>query len=519
VGEHADEARGAEEATGIAFPVVAGRRSTTATGRAVFAAAARGVDQGLAADIESESSWHSRYPGYVRRLVEAGVASPEAARRIAADGLDAAYRSFVVLPAQDAGGRAGGEPVLAQGLGAAGAKLETVEVSGSGRRDGGLDLPYRGRRLGGEELLAQIDSWAAEGTLEPSAAAALQWVARNPAALDLSDLRVALLGAGAEMGPLQRLLGWGATVFAVDVPSPRLWVRMLASAQYGRGRLVVPVRGDAWVAGSADAAVIPVAGVDMLTEAAAVRDWLSDVDGPLTVGMYGYADGAAHVRLTLAMDAVVGELVAAGRELSLAMLATPTDVYAVPPAAVAQARARYEAVGRLASARRGVARGASRGRLFTPNYAQVLTTPDGREVGIADCVVPAQGANYALAKHLQRWRATVARAAGVTVSATVAPPSRTKSVLRSRVLARAYAGSRRFGIQTLSPRTSRSLMAALLVHDLRNPSALANGATPLTHPDELFADAAVHGGLWRAAYEPRSVLGPAILAGTLPRRR
>ena len=50
-------------------------------------------------------------------------------------------------------------------------------------------------------------------------------------------------------------------------------------------------------------------------------------------------------------------------------------------------------------------------------------------------------------------------------------------------------------------------MAALLVHDLRRPAPV------LAHPDELFAEAAAHGGFWRSAYAPRSVLSLAALAG------
>jgi hypothetical protein len=53
-------------------------------------------------------------------------------------------------------------------------------------------------------------------------------------------------------------------------------------------------------------------------------------------------------------------------------------------------------------------------------------------------------------------------------------------------------------------------MAALLVHDLhRQPPSRSR-------PEELFSDGAAHGGLWTAAYEPRSALGVAALAG-LPR--
>ena len=50
-------------------------------------------------------------------------------------------------------------------------------------------------------------------------------------------------------------------------------------------------------------------------------------------------------------------------------------------------------------------------------------------------------------------------------------------------------------------------MAALLVHDL-------SAAAPAhDHPWQDEAYAAVHGGLWRAAYEPRSALGLAAALG------
>ena len=90
----------------------------------------------------------------------------------------------------------------------------------------------------------------------------------------------------------------------------------------------------------------------------------------------------------------------------------------------------------------------------------------GSDPGINDSLVPQQGPNYALAKRLQRWRATVARQQGTTVSMNVAPPTRTKSVVKNRALAAAYAGAHRFGVEVFEPSTSNVLMAALLVHDL-----------------------------------------------------
>ena len=100
----------------------------------------------------------------------------------------------------------------------------------------------------------------------------------------------------------------------------------------------------------------------------------------------------------------------------------------------------------------------------------------------------------------------MARQDGATVSLNVAPPTRTRSVLKNRALAAAYASAHRFGAQVFEPATTRVLMAALLVHDLHN-------ATPAhPHPWQDEAYAAAHGGLWRIAYSPRSAL---VLAAEL----
>ena len=108
--------------------------------------------------------------------------------------------------------------------------------------------------------------------------------------------------------------------------------------------------------------------------------------------------------------------------------------------------------------------------LFEPAYRDTVIDDSGREVGIADCLVPQQGPNYALAKRLQRWRAIVARDGGQLVSLNVAPATRTRSVVKNRALAAAYAGAGQFGIEVFAPSTANTLMAALLVRDLRDPS-------------------------------------------------
>jgi len=355
----------------------------------------------------------------------------------------------------------------------------------------------------------------ARSIAEPSCAEAIRLVMANPDWLDLSDLRVAVLGAGAEMGPLHSLSQWGATVIPLDLARADAWSRILATVRQGSGRAHVPVRGPV-ADGAGDDEIAAAAGADLVTEMPEIATWLSEFDGPLTLGNYVYADGSTHVKVSMAVDAVTTRLAAARPDLSIAVLATPTDVFAVPEDVVGMARRRLTA-GRTSGMMQGAVRALTGGRLFAPNYGELVTTGEGMRLGIADALVRQQGPNYALAKRLQRWRASVAREQGLVTSVNVAPPTRTRSVMRNRALAAAYAGANRFGIEVFDPSTSNTLMAALLVHDLRNPKAAANPATPLSHHLELFWQGANHGGLWRNPFAARSVLGLAVVLGVLPR--
>ncbi|MCM0675285.1 hypothetical protein NCC78_11390, partial [Micromonospora phytophila] len=274
-----------------------------------------------------------------------------------------------------------------------------------------------------------------------------------------------------------------------------IWRRLLQTTRRHAGRLHLPVRPG--TAAGDDQALAAHGGADLVHRLPQVAQWLLGVDGRLVLGNYVYADGATNVRVAMAVDALTRHLQQRRDDVALAFLATPTDVFAVPADAVRHAEQGY--------ARRGVARKALRvasaGRLLHRNY------PPGADPGINDSLVPQQGPNYALAKRLQRWRATVARDEGATVSFTVAPPTRTRSVVRNRALAAAYAGAHRFGIEVFDPATSNTLMAAMLVHDLRT------GGPSLAQPWQDEAYGAAHGGLWRLPYAPRSALGLAVLLG------
>lgn len=148
---------------------------------------------------------------------------------------------------------------------------------------------------------------------------------------------------------------------------------------------------------------------------------------------------------------------------------------------------------------------------------------------IHDGVLPVQGPNYLLAKTLQQWRAVLARCRdGLCVSANVAPPARTDSVLSGNknagAIARAYAGmGHTRPMVAFDADTVTGVMGALLVHDVCNGQSPSQPSTPLAHPSELFTLQAFHGGSFRLGAKPASLgrlwflLGSIVAADPRPR--
>jgi hypothetical protein len=464
---------------GVSFP----SDSTTSAARTVLAEALRKADPVGARAVENETNWRRNYLVHFRRALEAGIGEAPAAHAIAADGLRAAHdlMRFDDVPLADAiDGTA-----LAQ-------MFQTRTVQGTAAPETELTVPYKGERLAGDALLAQLESWVTRGVITRSCADAVATVQRHPEWLRLEGDTVVVLGAGAEMGPARALLRWGAEVVALDLPRPDVQQRIREHAEQSAGRAHVPAR----IVTHGDDEV----GADLVTELPAVAHWLDSLDGRLVIGNYCYADGGMHVRVSMAADALAAHMTHHRPDTALAFLATPTDAFAVPAEDVAMANAAYDR--RSASkVLRTPLRVASGGRLLQRNY------PPLADVGVCDALVPQQGPNYALAKRLQRWRATTARQEGTTVSLNVAPSTRTRSVLKNKALAAAYAGAHRFGVEVFDPATSNTLMAAMLVHDLRADVPVQ--AEPWQ--DEAYG--AAHGGLWTAAYHPRSALGLAAVLG------
>ncbi|NYE00344.1 hypothetical protein BJY21_001528 [Kineosphaera limosa] len=506
---------------GVCLPKVGDRRSSAELGRRVVADALAAVDESAARAALGEAEWRAGYPRHFRELLERGASDPARAAAIASEGLASVHhhlqwRDPATEPEGDDERGSAREVPLAQRPTTCATRLEAATVHGNGEPERILSIPYAGRRLFGDELRAQLDLWVLAGVVEPDAADAVRRVMANPQWLSLPGRTAVVLGAASQIGPLRPLLRWGADVAALDLPGPQVWAPLLADVRGYAGRLTVPVVDERQGAAAAgEGGLADHAGADLVRDLPAVATWLEELTGDLVLGAYAYADGAQHVRVAAAVDDLTYRLLQrADRQVALAFLATPTDVFAVPDEARVAAWAAFERrdvdeggglLGRLGP----VARGLGRGRLLVRHYDTY--DPAGGAPPINDSIVTQQGPNYLLAKRIQRWRAYEARQQGHLVSFSVAPPTRTRSVLKNRALAAAYAGAHRFGVEVFEPATSSTLMAALLVHDL-----YAGGPAPAT-PWQAEAAHAVHGGLWRTPVEPRSALTLAALAGLLAR--
>jgi hypothetical protein len=503
---------------GVSFPQGGDhKRSTTATGRAIFADSVRAIDPALTLRIEHTKDWRKGYIEPLREIVIAASQTPNAAIEISNAGLESAHRRFVFAQPD-------GDISLVSGLNQTTQPIESVSVTGRASREETLSIPYHGQRISGSDLRRQIDRWVADGIAEPSFGTALHLLMDNPDWLDLSGTDIAVLGAGAEMAPTRSLLRWGAKIHALELPRPDIWQRLIDIVRNTSGSIRIPISQNAigampFVTGGTvhtedDQIIAAAAGVDLLEQPGAIANWLNEIENPFVLGNYTYADGATHATLSMSADAIFEKLDSQRKDITLAFLATPTDVFMVPMTCVNESRRRWDA--------RGVS-GFFQTPLrafgqFEPNYPRTYQTKSGMEVGLNDALVPQQGPNYLLAKRIQRWRALAARANGTPVSLNLAPATRTQSVVKNRALAAAYAGAGRFGVEVFKPATSTALMAALLVHDLRNPLSAANPGTTLNNPMDLFVVGANHGGLWSSAYAPRSVLGIAALLGMFESR-
>jgi hypothetical protein len=472
----------------VQFAAVNGQRSSSAAGTAVLAAALRSVDPAAANAAAGETSWRKHYPAHFVAVTRAAARSADAALTMARDGL-AALDDRMCLVAAD-----GTElPLAGAGEPTGDAGVGTETLTGTAQPVPEIRVPYRGRTLTGDALRIQLQAWVDAGTVEPGFALRVGVALDHPEWLAFPGRIVVVLGASSAMGPLRSLLGWGARVVAVDLPDPALWPPLLDRIRAGAGTVHLP-RTDAGY------------GLDLVRQLPEAARWLAEVTAGQSVvlGTYVYADGATHVALSAAAAEIGTQLRTAGRDVVTAYLATPTDTFLVPDDVVGAARGRWPDRPLWTRAVRPL----TLGHAFREAYQETTVGDDGQRWGLQRTVVSVQGPNYLLAKRAQRWRGMLDAHAGRPVSFTVAPSTWTRSVTKNRILAAAYRGAPRVGVEIFDEATSSALLAAKLVADVHAPQPLLGA-----HPETLFSRDAAHGGLWRVPFEPESALTVAALLG------
>ncbi len=494
---------------GVLFPAdpKSGKRSTLSGGKAVFSAAAKAVDEKLSNKIASEKDFRGGYEKHVVALMEAGSASPTAAIAIAEAGLAAVYSSFEFM-------RDGKATSLAEAMASpsAAAALSTASVTGSGLPFKKVVVPYEGTNLENDALLKELKKWTEVGTQEPGVETGIAHIASGGVP-DLSDKVFIVLGATSALGPLQHLLKWGATVIGVARKKPQNWSDLITMAKGTTGTLMFPVSGDPSTMSEAELAAS--AGADLMVDTPELLAWLKTAIAQANkpnaiVGMYTYLDSDAHVRVTIGADLIMSALSKAsgGPCNSLAYIQTPSLAYDIPEAAWSASKANYGSswlsfIGYSQNARPPV-KGTS-----PPRY-------------VHDGMINMQGPNYALAKTIQMWRSTLARARdGLIVSANCAPPARTASMVAGD---NKNAGAVAVGLNGMGhfrpfacfdQETVSACMAALLVHDVTNKQALSQPSATMVHPYDLFSHQAFHGGGFRVGVKPSQLSTLFYIAGKL----
>lgn len=508
-----------EEPQGVQWPrTKAGDRSSTSTNRSILAAAGAAGPGGeeAATKISKEKKWRFAYSKHLLDHVKQSLQSEDGCLAMARAGLDAAHGAFTFV--RQGHGEMPVRDVMDKLGEASSAAFETAELCGEKSPPTATDrqvvLYYGGPTFGkpyyrysntrktpvsGMKLRELIDAWAEYGTIEADTAEALKTLQLNQSEwLDLSDMYFVLLGAASAMGPLWLLLSLGANVVAVA--RPKALKGIIQEARQYPGKLLFPVKkGSDWkelVATNNWDALGKVAGCDLLTQTPEIAAWLATVapGKSLTVGNYTYLDGALHVQIAVACDCIMQYLCKKRASTAVAFLGTATDATLIPAdAADAMDKAHavapwwaglWEALGVL-----------QRNRPLACGDLRLL-----------DSVLTDQGPNYILAKRLQHWRAMVARADGHVASSNVSPSTATSSVTSNASFAAAYGGMHIFApMEVVFQELSMSLMAALLIHDVRNSASAAQPATKLQHPLCLFRATSCHGGSWRCPYSIKSM--------------
>lgn len=490
---------------GLVFPVdKKGGRSSTQPAKEVIAAAVGAMDASLAEKVMNERNWRFKYVNHFTKMVTEQCVSPKNALAAAEAGISKAREIFQFVTPD------GSSVSLEEAMAAKNTeKFNTGFIKGEGVKDGAnkISIPYKGKNISGQELKDQVKKWVDYGTIETSAGDAINKCVDNPEWFSdkaLAGQYFVLLGAGSAMGPFLVLMALGANVIAIDLDRPGIWKRLVDIARKSPGGSITFPLKKPQASCTGDDDLYASAGCNLFTETPMIRDWLLDLypNKPFTVGSYAYLNGALHVQVSLAMDAICKDL-SEKRKASLAYLCTPTDLHLIPKEAHDAAEENYKKYSTYFYCKLVSILG---GGKYLKKNAKKPVSGEGGDYYYVNGISVAQGPNYGLAKRMQHWRAIIARSKGSIVSSNIAPATSTVSVVHRKEFAWAYEGMPWFApYEIFAPESSNAVMTAILFADLNDPTSVANPKTKLNNPNELFAYGSFNGGNWRCAYEVDSI--------------
>lgn len=508
---------------------------TSITGAKIISAALKGAGRlDLAADADKAGKkWRFGYLKHYIKMMYASAESPETTVKIAESGLEYMHQNFRFV---DETGKDESFADHMAGIKKSGATPFEIGVI-EGKKTApptSWKVPYNvypatsGKTIEGTELEAQCDAWASYGTIERDTAEAIKAVVSSGDKwMDLRGHTFVLIGAGSAMGPFPKLMELGATVVALDIPGAwgfragkpgyrGPWSRLIEMAKNSNGgKLIFPL-GKPQKDCADDEELYRNCGSNLTEQPGEILNWLLKAgvcgDGPVTVGNYTYLDSDMHVKLSLCADAIIAGLIEKKKQdVKVAFLCTPTDLHVI-----------HKETWEDAKANGSLVRFKYPFEFFFSKIAKQLKSNvmkpagSGKDIYFVNGISVAQGPNYALAKRLQHWRAMLAYNAGCTVSTNIAPSTATASVVSNITFKWAYGGMPFFKpYEIFWQETTNAVMAAMLVHDVRNPNAAANPANrkkyEINNLLELFKYGSFHGGVWRAAYTVDSLGVPSVL--------
>jgi hypothetical protein len=386
--------------------------------------------------------------------------------------------------------------------------VETVVIRGTGNKK-----PIAVARHSGP-LATIAAEWDSNGWAEPGLIESFRFLDQNPNLSLDGNLLFAVAGA-AEFAPTEHWLAWGGQVAVVARNNPKTWERLISMARASAGQMLVPVvREDKSVPleNLSDQQLAQVAGLDMLEHYAEIASWMKQLSNRATskfiLGLYAYTPKTNHIRVQAVQEALADLAMQkfSSEKLVLSWLATPTDSTAGPASIGHDQQARFTKRSSLHVIRDSFLGIINAARAAKPKY---FDSESGEKLVLIDASVQQQGPSYSFSKRTQRWRAYLAHYAGFRVSYQVSPPARTNSVLSHKILRASYRGAPLFGVKPFEVDVAKSASAAALVRDVMDPKAYSNKNTTT----ELQCYSAIHGGLWRIAYRPKSVWIAATLMG------